>query len=95
VVYYYNKKKRKTMGKRMYGIAQTKKDFQDWKEGRIKKSMMTTKEWRAFKRRINRAGLRKEPSCFKLSRKDCTAEEYRDKKRRYALEYRRRNRATT
>ena len=52
-----------------YTKAQVEEGARQWLSGAIKQSDMTTKEWFAMKRRINRAGFKKLPEHYKASTK--------------------------
>jgi hypothetical protein len=59
------------------------RDFRKWCSGQITRHDMSKKDWNSFKRRINRLGLKKKPSDFITSQKDCTRVEWLQKKAAY------------
>jgi hypothetical protein len=59
-----------------YTHEQIKQEFESWKSGSLKRDQMTSKQWRAMKRRINRAGLKKVHTDYVTSRKHCNRQEW-------------------
>ncbi len=62
-----------------YSEEEVKQQFDDWVAGNINKDDMTLKQWRAFKRRINRRGFKKTPEMFMTSCKGVSNEEHHQK----------------
>jgi NOL1/NOP2/fmu family ribosome biogenesis protein len=58
-------------------------EFHDWAAGTVTKDAMSIKDWRAMKRRINRAGFKKSPDMYKLSKKGVTVGEWKAKRVEY------------
>jgi len=57
-----------------YTTEQVQDEADKWLSGAIKKCDMTSKEWFAMKRRINRAGYKKLPQHYKASTKGISNE---------------------
>ena len=77
---------------RIYTRDEIQEQMRKLVNGEITKCMMTTKEWKTFKRRMNRNGYRRPASSYRLSSKDCTPEQFKQKKLAYAKEYNRKTR---
>jgi hypothetical protein len=60
-----------------YTDAQVLQQYLDWVDGTISRRETPMREWRAMKRRINRAGLTKRPEHFKASSKGRTNEQWK------------------
>jgi hypothetical protein len=59
-----------------YTQEQIKIEFEGWKYGSIKRDQMSSKQWYAMKRRINRAGFKKIHTDYVLSKKQCNRQEW-------------------
>ena len=70
-----------------YTREEVKKEFDDWVAGETRRDDMTLKQWRALKRRINRAGHKKTPEMFAASRKNTTQQEWIAKRKVYLRTY--------
>jgi diphthamide synthase (EF-2-diphthine--ammonia ligase) len=66
-----------------YTYEDLQKEFESWRSGSIKRNEMTTKQWAAMKRRINRAGFKKVNTDYITSKKHCTRLEWLAKHAEY------------
>jgi diphthamide synthase (EF-2-diphthine--ammonia ligase) len=73
-----------------YTFEDLEKEFELWRSGSMKRNEMTTKQYAAMKRRINRAGFKKVNTDYITSKKQCTRIEWLAKhaeyqRKRYAV----------
>jgi hypothetical protein len=66
-----------------YSQEHIKHEFESWKNGSLKRNQMTSKQWCAMKRRINRAGFKKLHTDYLTSRKECNRAEWLVKHAKY------------
>ena len=75
------------MGKRLYTKEVIAQQIQQLKSGELKRENHTQKQWNTLLRRCYRNGYRRDPTTFKISRKNCTPTEYKAKMLEYHRKY--------